>query len=115
MNKTFITGRLTRDPEAGTTKAGINYARFTVAVRKRWHAEGEPDSDFFRITAWRGLGDTCLKYLRKSKMVAVVGTVGASCWTTDQGEARCQMEMDAESVEFLSTRTADEEAEDERG
>ena len=80
MNAHFIIGNLVRDPETGTTPAGVGWTRFVVAVRKRYPKEGEPDAEFMRVTAWRGLGENCAKYLAKGKKVAVVGESRASAW-----------------------------------
>lgn len=112
MNKQIIIGNLTRDPEAGTTPGGINYCRFTVAARKRYHKDGEQDAVFFRVTAWRALGDNCLKYLKKGRKVAVVGEVEASAYRGSDGNAYATLELTADDVEFLSSRR---ETEDEDG
>ena len=103
MNKYFIIGNLTRDPETGTTESGVNWCVFTVAARKRFHKEGEPDAEFVRVTAWRGLGDTCAKYLRKGRKVAVIGEPHANAWNDQDGNARGQIEMTADEVEFISS------------
>lgn len=105
MNKHTIIGNLTKDPETGTTPNGINYCRFTVAVRKRYHREGEAEAEFVRVTAWRGLGDSCAKYLAKGKKVAVTGESLSRAWEHD-GRAYGQIELTAEDVEFLTPRSA---------
>ena len=114
MNKHTIIGNLVRDVEKGTTPNGVNYARFTVAVRKRFHKEGEPDAEFVRVTAWRGLGDTCAKYLSKGKKVAVTGESLARGWS-HEGKTYAQIELTAEDVEFLTPRGSGEEAPPEGG
>ena len=103
MNMLTIIGALTRDPETGTTDGGVNWCRFTVAARKRFHKDGEPDAEFVRVTAWRGLGDTCAKYLAKGRKVCVIGEPRAHAWTGQNGEARGQIEMNADEVEFISS------------
>ena len=100
MNKLFIIGNLTRDPESGTTPSGVNYCNFTVAVNGR----GDDDAIFMRVTAWRALGDTCSKYLAKGRKVAVVGAVSASAYQGNDGQPRASLEINADSVEFLSAR-----------
>ena len=119
MNKQIITGNLVRDPEGGTTQGGVNYARFTVAVRKRYHREGEQDSQFIQVTAWRGLSDTCMKYLKKGRKVAVTGEPQARAWIGRDGEARGGIEITADEVEFLSRQDqgepTDEDAPPEGG
>ncbi len=107
MNKHTIIGNLVRDVEKGTTPNGVNCSRFTVAVRKRFHKEGEPDAEFIRVTAWRGLGDTCAKYLSKGKKVAVTGESTASGWT-HEGKTYAQIELTADDVEFLTPRSGEE-------
>lgn len=105
MNKTVIIGNLVRAPETGTTTSGVNYCRFTVAVRKRYRREGQPDSTFFRVTAWRGLGDSCAKYLDKGKKVMVCGEIDASAYTDRDSNPRATLEINAEEVEFLTPRS----------
>ena len=103
MNKYYIIGALTRDPETGATDSGVNWCRFTVAARKRFHKEGEPDAEFVRVTAWRGLGDTCAKYLKKGRKVAVIGEPKAHGWTGQDGSVKAQIELTADEVEFVSS------------
>jgi len=103
MNKYTIIGNLVRDPETGTTEGGVNWCTFTVAARKKFHKEGEPDAEFVRVTAWRGLGDTCAKYLAKGRKVCVIGEPKVHAWAAEDGSARGQIEMNADEVEFLSS------------
>lgn len=100
MNKLTIIGNLTRDPELRTTPQGINVCDFTVAVNRRKSDE----SDFFRVAAWRQLGETAAKYLAKGRKVCVVGPVSARSYQTQNGETRVSLEITAEDVEFLSSR-----------
>jgi len=107
MNKVFLIGNLTRDPEQRTTPNGYSVCSFTIAVNRRRsnNAEaGQPEADFFRITAWRQLGDICAKYLAKGRKVAVVGTVSASAYVANDGTARASLEVQADDVEFLTPR-----------
>lgn len=98
-----IIGRLTHDPETGTTESGVNWCRFKVAARKKYHKEGEPDAEFIRVTAWRGLADSCAKYLGKGRRVYVRGDVKSHAWTGQDGNAKSQVEMNADDVEFLDS------------
>ena len=102
MNHYTIIGNLTRDPETGTTESGINWCRFTVAARRKRPRDGQPDAEFVRVTAWRGLGDTCAKYLRKGRKVCVIGEPKAHAWIGKDGAAKGEIEMNADEVEFLS-------------
>lgn len=108
MNKIFIVGNLTRDPEMRSTRDGIPVCTFTVAVNRRNKGAqaGQPDADFFRVTAWRGLGENCARYLAKGKKVSVVGAVSVSTYTANDGSTRASMEINADDVEFLTPRDA---------
>lgn len=103
MNQHTIIGNLVRDPETGTTQGGVNWCRFTVAVRKKRPKEGEKDADYIQVTAWRGLGDTCAKYLAKGRKVCVIGEPKAGAWIGRDGSAKGQIEITADEVEFLSS------------
>lgn len=104
MNKLTIIGNLVRDPEMRTTQSGINVCSFTVAVNKRQKGDSQA-ADFFRVNAWRQLGENCQKFLAKGRKVAVVGPVSINQYTTQNGENRANMEVTADDVEFLSPRT----------
>ena len=104
MNKLTIIGNLTRDPELRVTSQGISVCSFTVAVNRRNAKEGQPEADFFRVTAWRQLGENCGKFLAKGRKVAVVGAVSVSTYQANDGSTRAQMEVTADDVEFLSPK-----------
>ena len=107
MNKVFLIGNLTRDPEMRTTQSGVSLCSFTIAVNRRRgnNAEaGQPEADFFRITAWRQLGDICGRYLAKGRKVAITGTVAASAYVGQDGQARASLEVQADDVEFLTPK-----------
>lgn len=105
MNKVFLIGNLTADPQTKTTQSGISLCAFTIAVNRRQSANaGQPEADFFRISAWRQLGELCAKYLAKGRKVSVVGSVSASAYTAADGKARAALEVQADEVEFLSPK-----------
>lgn len=108
MNKLTIIGNLTRDPELRTTQSGVSVCSFTVAVNRRQSAQKqEQEADFFRVTAWRQLGEICGKFLQKGKKVAVVGSVSVSTFTGNDGATRATLEVNADEVEMLSPRVSD--------
>lgn len=104
MNKTFIIGNLTHSPELKTVSGNISVCTFTVAVNRRRREGQEPDADFFRVNAWRQLGENCAKYLDKGRKVAVVGTIGARAYQGKDGSPRASLELTADDVEFLSPK-----------
>ena len=108
MNKVFLIGNLTRDPETKTTSGGISLCEFTIAVNRRRSssaAAGQPEADFIRVTAWRQLGENCARYLAKGRKVAVTGSVSASAYISKtDGQPRAQLEVQADDVEFLTPK-----------
>lgn len=98
MNKMMIIGNLTRDPELRTTPQGVSVCDFTVAVNRK-RGEG---TDYFRVTAWRQLGDLCQKYLAQGRKVYVSGALSAKTYQTKSGETKVDLGITAEDVEFLS-------------
>ena len=106
MNKLTIIGNLTRDPELRTTQDGTSVCTFSVAVnrRSRRDAQNQPEADFFRVTAWRQLGENCAKFLAKGRKVAVVGPVSVHTFQGSDGTTRASLEVTADEVEFLSSR-----------
>lgn len=109
MNNITIIGNLTKNPELRSTTDGTQVCGFTVAVnRPKTRANREnntdPGADFFNVNAWRGLGENCAKYLEKGRKVAVTGRVSLRTWEKD-GKHGASIEITAEDVEFLSSRT----------
>ena len=113
MNKLTIIGNLTRDPELRTTSTGVNVCDFTVAVNRRQRRDaqnGQPEADFFRVSAWRERGELCAKYLAKGRKVCVIGPVSVRTYTGNDGTTRASLEVTADEVEFLSSRNDGEAA-----
>lgn len=106
MNKLMIIGNLTRDPERRTLQDGTPLCVFTVAVNRRRAGNGEKEQvDYFRVAAWRELGENCAKYLTKGRKVCVTGLVSVSAYIGQDGQARASLEVNANEVEFISPST----------
>ena len=70
LNKVILIGNLVRDPELTQTPSGISVCKFTLAVNRNFtNANGERDTDFINIVTWRGLAESCGKYLVDRKSV----------------------------------------------
>ena len=104
MNKLTIIGNLTRDPEMRSTQEGISVCSFTVAVNRRNKREGQPEADYFRVSAWRQLGENCGKYLAKGRKVCVIGPVSVRTYQASDGTTKASLEVTADDVEFLSPK-----------
>lgn len=104
MNKLILIGNLTRDPEQRTTPNGVTVCNFTLAVNRRGKPGQEQVADYFRVTAWRQLGENCAKYLAKGRKAFVSGPVSVSTYQAQDGSTRAQLEVTAEDVEFLTPK-----------
>ena len=109
MNKITLIGNLTHDPEVRSTPSGVTVCTFTIAVNRRFaNQNGERQTDFFRINAWRQLGDTCARYLAKGRKVAVIGELQARTYEAADGTTRMSLDVSADEVEFLTPRNNEE-------
>lgn len=105
MLKAAMIGNLTKDPVLRSTQSGVPVCSFTVAVNRRGQEAGQKQADFVRVTAWRGLAENCARYLAKGRKVGAAGTLTLQSYTGQDGQARWQMAMQAEEVEFLTPRS----------
>ena len=93
------------------TQSGKQVCNFTVAVNRRNRGEGQPEADFFRVSAWNTLAETCWKWLIKGWKVAVVGSVSLETYETQNGKHGANMRVSATEVEFLSSGAQSEQQE----
>ena len=108
MNKVFLIGNLTRDPELTETSSGIAVCRFSIAVRCDYkNADGEYDTDFFNCQAWRGTAEAIGRYTRKGNKLAVSGSLQNRSYEDRNGEKRTVTEVQVQDVEFLTPRQSD--------
>lgn len=89
MNKVFLIGNLTKDPEMRSTQSGVAVCNFTIAVNRRFkNANGEQETDFLNVIAWRQLAELCGKYLAKGRKVAVTGSIQTRTYEAKDGSKR---------------------------
>ena len=110
MNRITLIGNLTYAPEVRSTQSGNTVCSFTIAVnRKHSAANGQKTTDFFRINAWRQLGESCGRYLAKGRKVAVTGELQARTYEAKDGSTRMSLDVLADEVEFLSPKQEEQE------
>ena len=106
MNKVFLIGNLTRDPELTETATGISVCHFSIAVNRGYSSsDGEKQTDFFNVTAWRGLADTISRFCKKGSKVAVSGSIQMRNYEDNNGQKRTAVDIVASDVEFLSSKS----------
>ena len=101
LNKIFIMGRLTRDPELRRTQSGTPVTSFSLAVDRDFKSQsGEKETDFIDVVAWRSTAEFVAKYFTKGRMAVVEGRLQMRDWTDKDGNKRRSAEIVAESVYF---------------
>ena len=107
MNRWTGIGNLTHDPNFITTSNGISCCKFSIAVSRKYKAEGEePEVDFINIITWRGLADNCAKFLKKGNKVGVSGPLQTRTYDAQDGTKRYVTEVIADEVEFLTPKSS---------
>lgn len=103
MNKAFLIGNLTRDPELAQPNSGKSVCKFSIAVNRNYtQADGEKVTDYFTIVTRNGQAENCARYLKKGKKIAVVGELQQRSFEGNDGVKRTVIEIQAQEVEFLS-------------
>lgn len=102
LNKVFLIGRLTKDPELRYTTNMVPVTNFTLAVDRPFlNREGEREADFIRIVTWRRLAQVCAEYLQKGLLTCVLGRLQVRNYEDKTGKLRYISEVVADEVEFL--------------
>ena len=116
MVKLILIGRLTRDVDLKTTPNGVQVASFTVAVDlKQKNKDGEKVTTFYNCVAWRGLAETCSKFLSKGKKVYIEGELQPRQYAAKDGSTKMSLDVQVENVEFLSPKSEERSDADESG
>lgn len=101
LNKIFIMGRLTRDPELRRTQNGTAVAGFALAVDRDYkNADGTKETDFIEVVAWRSSAEFVSKYFAKGRMAVVEGRLQIRDWQDKDGNKRRNAEVVADNVYF---------------
>ena len=105
MNKVFLIGRLTKDPELRYTSTNTAAASFTIAVNRNFtNQNGEREADFINIVVWRKQAENVKQYLTKGSQVAIDGRIQTRSYDANDGSKRYVTEVVADEVTFLGSR-----------
>ena len=105
LNKIFIMGRLTRDPELRRTQSGTPVTSFSLAVDRDYKTQsGEKETDFIDVVAWRATAEFVAKYFTKGRMAVVEGRLQIRAWQDKEGNNRRSAEVVADNVYFGDSR-----------
>lgn len=104
MNKVVLMGRLTKDVDFKQTENGVSFARYSIAVRRKYTKQGEADVDFFNVVAFGKAAEFVDKFFNKGDMIAVVGRLQVETWEKD-GEKKTGIKVIAEEQHFCGGKS----------
>ncbi len=107
INKVFISGNLTRDPELRATNNGTQVLSFGVAVndrRRNANGEWEDVPNFVDCTMFGNRANALSRYLSKGIKVSIEGKLRWHSWETNNGEKRSKLEVIVDELEFMTSR-----------
>ena len=104
LNIVVIMGRLTADPELKTTNSGISVTSFSVAVDRNFAKDGNRETDFINVVAWRFTAEFICKYFRKGQMIAINGSLQQRSYTDKDGNKRTVYEIVADNANFCGSK-----------
>ena len=108
LNKVVLAGRITADPELKQTPAGVSVLRFTLAVNRRFtrnNEQGEQQTDFITMVAWRQTAEFISKYFRKGSAICVTGSIQTRSWQDQQGQKRYSTDVVVDEAMFVDSRS----------
>ncbi|MBQ2872857.1 MAG: single-stranded DNA-binding protein [Bacilli bacterium] len=103
MNKVFLIGRLSRDPELRHTTSGTAVCQINVAISRPVSQGTEPQTDFINVTVWNKQAENVAKYLAKGRQIAVEGRIQTRNYDNNEGKKTYVTEVIASNVEFLGS------------
>lgn len=109
MNKVFLIGRLTRDPELRYTGSNIAVASFSIAVNRPFaNQAGEREADFINVVVWRKQAENVKNYLSQGSQIAIDGRIQTRSYDGEDGKKRYITEVVADNVQFLDSKNRNE-------
>src|SRR5574344_2787303 len=105
MNRVMLIGRLTTKPELRYTSSNLPYTRFSIAINRTYsNNQGQRETDFINIIAWRKQAENVCNFLDKGSLVSVEGKLQTNNFTDKDGNKRYSMDVIADSVQFLESK-----------
>ena len=106
LNRIIVQGRCGRNPEKRMTAAGIPVTSVTLAVDRDISKDGNKETDWIDVVAWRETANFLARYFQKGSMVIVSGRLQLRDWTDKDGNKRRSAEIVADNVYFADSKTA---------
>ena len=104
FNKVILGGRLTADPELKQTPGGVSAVTVSMAVARKYQTDGQRETDFFNVTAWRATAEFISRYFRKGSAICVVGSIQNRSWTDQNGQKSYATDIVADEAMFVDSK-----------
>ena len=105
MNKVNIIGRITKELELKQTSSNISFIRFSIAVDRTFkNEEGEYETDFFNVVAWRKTAEFINNYFGKGSRIAISGKLQQNSFDDNEGNHRTSVEIVADEVDLIDKK-----------
>lgn len=104
LNRIFLIGNLTRNPELRYVPSGTAVASFGMAVNRNFTTqtgEKKQETCFVKVVVWGKQAEACNQYLAKGSLVFVEGRLVYRSWDGQDGQKRSTLEVRADRVQFL--------------
>lgn len=101
LNKVILAGRLTSDVELKQTTSGVSVCSFTLAINRKFSANGQQQTDFIQCQAWRQTAEFISKYFKKGSALCISGSIQVRSWTDNNNQKRYATEVVAEEAMFV--------------
>lgn len=106
LNKVFLMGNLTRDPEVRYTPKGTAVGEFGLAINDSYKAQDgtiKESVTYVDIEVWSRQAETCKQYLSKGRPVFIEGSLKFDQWESPEGQKKSKLRVRAERVQFLGS------------
>ena len=106
FNKVILIGNMTADPELKKTPSGVSVTSFSIAVNRRFaKQDGQQQTDFINIVAWRQTAEFVARYFNKGKPILICGQLQTRSWTDQNGQKRYSTEVVADEATFVESKS----------
>ena len=109
INNVVLMGRMTGNAEIKTTPSGTSVTSFCIAVDKPYKQDGERQTDFINIVAWKGTAEFIGRYFKKGDMIAIQGSIQTRNYDDKNGNKRTAVEVVANNVSFCGGKAEKKE------
>ena len=111
LNKVILAGRLTSDVELKQTTTGVSVCSFTLAINRKFSANGQQQTDFIQCQAWRQTAEFIARYLKKGSALCISGSIQVRSWTDNNNQKRYATEVVADEAMFVDGKNDSQGAE----